>query len=330
MSRAVERRARDLDLFYFPTIYTFFPVSRKTKVVVTGHDTTAERFPRLIFPNRRAQLFWSVKAHWAYRRADLITAGSESAKRDLLKSFGLPDGAVKVIADGVAPAFRKVEDPADSREVLSRYGLESGDRFFLYVGGISPHKNLGTLVDAFASLVRKRVGADLKLLLVGDYENDVFYSSYHAVREQVDQLGINGRVLFTGFVPDAVLPHLYRAAHLSVLPSFAEGFGLPALESMACGVPVVASTAGALPEVVGDTGLLFDPHSSVDLEQCLARLLDDEDLRIELGRKALERARTFSWQRTAQQMLAAFEGVRGADGLQRHRYATPDVGHDTH
>jgi len=309
MSRAVQRHARHLDVFYFPTIYTFFPVTRALKLVVTGHDTTAEQFPQLIFPNRRAQLFWNVKAQWAYRRADAITAVSGSAKQDLVKRFGLGDDRVKVIPDGVTPDFCVTSDPSGTRDVLRHFGVSGEERFLLYVGGISPHKNIGTLVTAFASLVCKRPEKPLKLLLVGDFQHDVFFSDYQSIRQQVDRLGLNDRVCFTGFVPDRALPHFYNAAVATVMPSLAEGFGLPALESMACGVPVVASCVGALPEVVGDTGLLFDPRLPEDLERCLVRLLDDEALRNRLASRALERARTYSWPRSAHAMRDLFEAV---------------------
>jgi glycosyltransferase involved in cell wall biosynthesis len=309
MTRAVRQHGRKLDLFYFPAEYTFFPLSTQAKVVLTCHDTTAERFPSLIFPNKRAQLFWRLKVRWALWRADLVTTVSEAAKRDLMSQYGLSDEMVEVVPDGVDPVFRPLADREETGRVLSAHGIASTQRFILYVGGISPHKNLATLLDAYASLVREGKDQNVKLVLIGDFEKDVFYSSYAAVRDRVEALSLRGKVVFTGFVSDADLPHFYNAAELLVLPSFAEGFGLPALEAMACGTPVAVSTAGALPEVVGDAGLLFDPYSANEIRQRLQELIQNEELRRELGRRGLRRARDFSWECSARRALDTFNGL---------------------
>ena len=309
MGQAVRRHGQELDLFYFPADYTFFPLSTPAKVVVTCHDTTADRFPKLIFPNRRAQLFWKLKVRWALSRSDLVTTVSEAAKRDLMSQFNLSDQMVKVVPDGVDPVFRPLADKAETGRRLAAYGLTSDQRFILYVGGISPHKNLATLLDAYASLVNDGKDQDVKLVLIGDFEKDVFFSSYPAVRDRVEALSLSGKVFFTGFVSDADLPHFYNAAELLVLPSFAEGFGLPALEAMACGTPVAVSNAGALPEVVGDAGLLFDPYSAEEIRQCLQRLIENEDLCGDLRRRGLQRAKKFSWECSARKALDTFTGL---------------------
>ncbi|MGH9967699.1 MAG: glycosyltransferase family 4 protein [Pyrinomonadaceae bacterium] len=309
MVRAVRQHGRELDLFYFPADYTFFPLSTQARVVLTCHDTTAERFPSLIFPNQRARLFWILKVRWALWRADLVVTVSESAKQDLMNRFGLSDDMVKVVPDGVDPVFRPLADRVETNRKLAAYGLTSDQRFILYVGGISPHKNLATLVDAYASLVKESKDQGVKLVLIGDFERDVFYSSYPAVRDRVEALSLSGRVLLTGFVSDADLLHFYNAAELLVLPSFAEGFGLPALEAMACGTPVAVSNAGALPEVVGDAGLLFDPYSAQEIRQRLQQLIENEELCGELGRRGLERAQKFSWECSARRALDTFSGL---------------------
>ncbi|MBA2524650.1 MAG: glycosyltransferase family 4 protein [Pyrinomonadaceae bacterium] len=309
MARAVRQHGRELELFYFPADYTFFPLSTKAKVVLTCHDTTAERFPSLIFPNKRAQLFWKLKVRWALRRADLVATVSEAAKQDLMDQFGLSDAMVKVVPDGVDPAFRPLADLKATDRVLSAHGLTSDQRFILYVGGISPHKNLATLLDAYASLVKDSKDQNVKLVLIGDFEKDVFFSSYPAVRDRVEALSLSGKVVFTGFVSDTDLPHFYNAGEVLVLPSFAEGFGLPALEAMACGTPVAVSNAGALPEVVGDAGLFFDPYSAREIRQRLQELIENEELRRELGQRGLRRARNFSWECSARRALDTFNGL---------------------
>lgn len=309
MARAVRQHGRELDLFYFPADYTFFPLWTQAKVVLTCHDTTAERFPSLIFPNKRAQLFWKLKVRWALKQADLVATVSEAAKRDLMSQFRLSDTMVKVVPDGVDPVFRPLSDLGATNRVLSAHGLTSDQRFILYVGGISPHKNLATLLDAYASLVKDGKDQNVKLVLIGDFEKDVFFSNYPAVRDRVEALSLSGKVVFTGFVSDADLPHFYNAAEVLVLPSFSEGFGLPALEAMACGTPVAVSNAGALPEVVSDAGLFFDPYSAKEIRQCLQELIENEELRRELGQRGLKRARNFSWECSARRALDTFNGL---------------------
>ncbi len=309
MRRAVHKYGQDLDLFYFPSVYTFFPLRCRAKVIVTIHDTTAERYPRLVFPNWRSRLLWRLKVRWAVRQASLVITVSEASRRSVMREFKVKERVMRVVPDAVGPPFRPIEDRSQTRQVLAEYGVDADEGFILYVGGISPHKNLGALVVAYASLVREMGDQALKLVLVGDFQRDVFFSSYTALREKIAELGVSEKVIFTGFASDRALPHFYNAARALVLPSFDEGFGLPAVEAMACGTPVVASHAGALPEVVGEAGLFFSPHDPEELKERLHRLLKDEGLRKELGKKGLCRAREFSWERSARTALAAFEGL---------------------
>ncbi len=313
MSRAVSAGSRDLDLFYFPTVYTFFPVSRHLKPLVTIHDTIAERHPALIFPHWHNRLFWTIKVAWAVRQAGLVLTVSRTAKSAVMEQFGLPDNRVRVVSDAVSPEFRRAEDGPEMRRILATHGIEPGQRFLLYVGGISPHKSIETLIDAFCTLAQEEAHRDLRLVLVGDYKRDVFYSSYDALQQRIRaSLGNGGsteKVTFTGFVPDADLRYWYSAAQALVLPSVDEGFGLPALEAMACGTPVVASRAGALPEVVGDAGLLFAPQDAAALTTELRTLLGDDSLRRVLATRGLERAEHFSWRVSARAAIDAFEEV---------------------
>lgn len=309
MQRAVYNRRRGLDLFYFPAEYTFFPLRGRPKTIVTFHDTTAERYPEFIFPNWRGRLLWTLKVRWALRQADLIITVSESARKDIIQTFGLSEERVSVVADAPNPAFHPVSDEAQTRRIVAKYGIRNTDRIILYVGGLSPHKNLETLIEAYARLIRERSMRNVKLVLTGDVQGDVFYSCYPALRKEVETLGLGEAVVFTGFVPDADLLYFYNAAQVLVMPSFNEGFGLPAVEAMACGTPVVASCAGALPEVVGECGLLFDPRAPEELTNHLQELLENTSLRNTLGRKGLSRAQQYSWDQSARAALAIFEKV---------------------
>ena len=310
----MNRYGSDLDVFYFPSVYTYFPVKTRAQVVVTIHDTTAERYPKLIFPNRQSRLFWKLKVQMAVRRADLIATVSEASKIEIVREFGVAAEKVRVVPDAVGPEFYCLNQDDGTSEVLAKYGVpefgtNAGLPFILYVGGISPHKNLITLVQAHAALHQSAGGVKTNLVPLGDNQKDVFYSSYSDLCREIDHLGTQDWVVFTGFVDDADLVHFYNGASTLVMPSFDEGFGLPALEAMACGTPVIASRAGALPEVVGNVGKLFDPHAPEELKNCISDVIGDAKLHQQMSRQGLQRAREFSWARSAEAALAVFEEV---------------------
>lgn len=312
MTRAVREWAPQFDLFYFPTVYTYFPVPRRLKPVVTVHDTIAERNPALVFQHWHNKVFWNLKVGLAVRQASLIATVSNTAKQAIQEHFRLDESRIRVVPDAVNPEFHPSSDSPERQRLLAARGIAPAERFILYVGGISPHKNIETLVDAYFRLAHGEDARDVKLVLIGDYERDAFLSSYQALRERISRRGGNGHnVIFTGFVPDAELRHWYSAAQAMVMPSLDEGFGLPALEAMACGAPVVASRGGALPEVVGDAGLLFDPRDTAALEGLLKSVLSDPALRQALSEKGLRRAGLFNWRASAAAAIAVFEEAAG-------------------
>ena len=302
MGRAVARSG--IDLIYFPATYSFFPVWNVKRVVVTMHDTLALAHPELVFPSWQGRVAWSLKEHAAARWSDLILTVSESARRDLLAWFRLPEAKVRVVTEGPDPVFGPREDGPESRAALARHGIAPGSRFVLYVGGLSPHKNLPRLIEAFA----REAGDDVALVLVGDL-GDVFHTHVPALRATVARCGLEGRAIFTGFVPDAELVHLYNRAYLLAQPSLMEGFGLPPVEAMACGTPVLSSRAGSLPEVIGDAGAFFDPTDVAEIARVLRRLLDDPSERDRLARRALRRAARYTWAESARGILAGFEAL---------------------
>ena len=214
-----------------------------------------------------------------------------------------------MISEAAQPIFRVTEPGANRTEVLKRYGLRSDEKFLLYVGGISPHKNLSILIDAFHK-IRSTV-TDVKLVLVGDYKDDPFLSAYPALRAQVSKLGLDESVIFTGFVPDIDLVEMYNAATLLVLPSLDEGFGLPAVEGMACGTPVASSNRGSLPEVLGDAGEFFDPVNIGEISSVVGSLLADCGKREQLRQRGLKRSQLFRWERSATETLSIFNELGG-------------------
>ncbi|WP_165073922.1 glycosyltransferase family 4 protein [Paludisphaera rhizosphaerae] len=300
MGRAVSRAK--LDLMYFPATYSFYPVWGVPRVVVTMHDTLTMEHPELVFPNRRGRLAWQLKEFVAIRSADRIATVSETSKRFLMNRLPLPEDRFRVVSEAADPIFRPIDDPSTTAAALERYGIPRQGRFLLYVGGLSPHKNLVRLVEAFAVAAPD----DVSLVLTGDFK-DVFHTHVPEIRRAIAAAGVERRVILTGYVPDEDLAALYSRAYALVFPSLLEGFGLPAVEAMACGAPVVASRAGSLPEVVGDAGLFFAPLSVADISRALRTILDDPALRDGLAVAALRRASTFDWDRSAVDLLACIE-----------------------
>jgi glycosyltransferase involved in cell wall biosynthesis len=301
-----------LDLVFFPASYSFFPVWNVKRVVVTMHDTLALEHPQLVFPTWQGRVAWKLKEYAALAQASQIVTVSETARRDLVSWLGLSPDRVRVVSEGPSPVFCPRAPGPESDACLNRYHITPGTRYLLYVGGLSPHKNLPRLIEAFA----QAAPADVALLLVGDL-GDRFHTHVPVLRAAVERLGLGQRVRFAGFVPDEDLAHLYRRAYALVQPSLMEGFGLPTVEAMACGTPVISSTAGSLPEVVGEAGVFFTPTNVAQMAQALRTVLADGALRGRLAGLALERAKRYSWSASARAALACFEELAPARARRR-------------
>lgn len=256
-------------------------------------------------------IYWKIKQYLAIRQAHLILTVSEYSKQQIIRYCKVPECRLRVISEAPGTAFRVLPSNRNMESVLRGYNLGPDKSFLLYVGGISPHKNLKALIEAFHQLTTDPMFSGLKLLLVGDYKTDSFYSDYPALKSRIEELHLGKKVIFTGFVEDKELAYLYNSALLLVLPSLEEGFGLPAMEAMACGTPVVASDRGSLPEVLGETGRFFDPYSSVDMLNAIRSVLMNNSIREEMGRLGLVRAKQFVWDRAARDMLSIFEEMAG-------------------
>ncbi len=307
MSREVLRHKTDV--FFFPASYSYFPIFNRTKIIVTLHDVIAEHHPELIFPNAKSKFFWKLKQTAAIRQASLIATVSEYSKQQIVEYFKLPESRLRVISEAARPIFKVMPSNGATNDLLTRYNLKAGEKFLLYVGGISPHKNLSKLIEAFAGIAK--IQPELKLVLVGDYTDDPFFSAYPALKKQVAGLGLENRIVFTGFIPDEELVYLYNAATLLVFPSLEEGFGLPAIEAMACGTPVAASNCGSLPEVLGTVGLFFDPHDSNNMAEVIQQILANDILRGKMKKNGLIRAQQFLWKKAARDTLKIFAEVTG-------------------
>ena len=279
-------RAR-VDLFHAPH-YVVSPLTTQP-YVVTIHDCIHLRFPQYL-PNRGAVHYARVMMTMAARRSRRILTVSQASKDDILHYLGVPAGKVEVIYNALDERLAIVPTPEEVDRVRQRFLLTSP--FILYAGNIKPHKNLDRLIEAF-SIMRRSGIEHVKLLIIGDE-----ISKYPNLRRLVHRHQLHQYVRFLGFVPDATLAVLYRLAAVFVFPSLYEGFGLPPLEAMACGTPVVTSNVSSLPEVVGDAALLIDPMDSAAIAQAMARVLNQPGLRAELVQRGFERVRQFSWERS--------------------------------
>lgn len=300
-----------LDVFFFPSVYTFFPLLRPIRAVVAIHDVIAEHYPEMVLGRRRFALFWRIKVAIAIRQADLILTVSDHARQGLIEHFRLARERVRVVHEAPDPIFRPLASPRDPADLLPACSLPRGSRYLLYVGGFSPHKNLDSLIEAYRRVVADGAFGDLRLLLVGDHAGDGFSSAYGDLRRMVARYGLEGRVCFPGFLPDEILVDLYNRAELLVLPSLEEGFGLPAFEAAACGTPVVASEVGPVAPLLGPAVWTFPPHDVDALADGLRRLLQDPARRRAMGEEGHRRAAAFTWERAAAEVHAIFEELGG-------------------
>lgn len=304
MSRALTHARFDVVLF--PTRYTFVPLLGSTPAVLTIHDTTDVQQPHLLFPHWRSRLLWKLKSRLAISRAKRIVTVSNDARRQIAAAFDLREDSITVVSEGPDAGFGPRSGDAAVEQVRARYRLPAGVHLILYVGGISPHKNLQALLRA-AARVRGQEREGWHVVLVGDYKGDSFLGCYNELVALVRLLGLDQRVTFTGFVPDEDLVLLYNAAAMLVLPSKGEGFGLPVVEAMACGLPVAVSDRNSLPEVLGGAGLLFDPDSDEAIAAGILRLLREPPLRADLRARGLARAQAYSWDAGADTMVRVLE-----------------------
>jgi len=308
MSRAMSDSRYDLLLF--PTVYSYVPVFSSAKKIVMIHDVIAETYPQLTLPGFTSRLFWRSKVAIGRWQADAIVTVSDYSRQGILKHFKTSPDRVFVVGEASDPVFRVLPDPRPTAR-LRELGLQGSDRMVVYVGGFSPHKNLGALIQAFADIVAHPAFSDVRLVMVGEYEKEVFHTCYTALKNQTAELGIASRVIFTGYLPDEELVVLLNLATVLVLPSLIEGFGLPAVEAAACGCPVIATTASPLPSLLSDGGIFINPADQEELNAALNRILESEDLRQKMRRAGLAAAAALTWDAAARQMMSLMRRVVG-------------------
>ncbi|HEY7063234.1 MAG TPA: glycosyltransferase family 1 protein [Chloroflexota bacterium] len=295
----VEWATGPIDLFHAPDFV--LPPVRRARRVLTVHDLAFLLYPECADARLREYLMGVVPR--SVRAADFVVTDSANTQNDVICLLGADPGRTAVVPGGVEPRFQ----PASPEGVADlRYRMGLVEPFILSIGMIEPRKNWQGLIRAY-SILRARHSLPHRLVLAGPrgWLSD-------AIFEERDRSPFRNDVIFPGFVADADLPTLYTAADVFAFPSFYEGFGLPPLEAMACGTPVVISDAASLPEVVGDAGLTIAADDTDALAAALERALIDEQLRAELRTAGLARAATFTWPAAAKALLAVYRQVAAA------------------
>ena len=295
------------------------PLFCPVPIVVSVHDVSFLEHPEYFRRERALQL--QVTVARTVRRAAKIITVSDFSRRSILKAYGeLEEDKVVVVWNAAAPEFRPISRESAAAQVRDRFSV--GGPFLLGGGDLLPRKNQIGLIRAFACLMRAYPQFQHKLVLAGQ---ETWFA--HHVREAARESGFADRIRFLGFVSDAELLHLYNACDVFVFPSYYEGFGLPALEAMACGRAVVCSSTSALPEVVDGAALLFDPYSVDEMVRAIADLLLDSELRARMERLGLQRAAHFSWQKAAQQTMDIYYEVANLSRRASRSAELPSVAH---
>lgn len=286
---------------YFEPYFLTLPFGRKNNMVVTVHDLTPLAFPKNFPGGIKGSIKWKLQKN-LLRRASGIIADSVSSKKDINKYAGIPNNKIHVVYLAAAEHFRVLEDEKVSQRIKEKYKLPQ--KFALYVGDATWNKNLLRIIEASEM-------ANVPLVMVGkalSQENFDRANPWNKDLSKVRELTkLNKNVHLTGFVPDEDLVFLYNAAEVFVMPSIYEGFGLPVLEAMSCGCPVVASREGSLPEVAGDAALYVDAYSSGSITEGIEKVLLNKNLSGKLRKKGLEQAKKFSWKKTASDTIKVYE-----------------------
>jgi len=302
LALAAEVAPYRLDLLHSPDFIP--PQTGCRRSVITVHDLTFLLYPQFLTPGSRR--YYNDQIAWAVRRATAISADSAATQADLIRLLQVPPEKITVIHLGLDPEFAPASagDAAADAARLAELGLSPG--YLLFVGTFEPRKNVAGLLQAYACLRQQRPDSP-PLVLVGR-SGWLFEETLRRIQD----LKLETAVRRLEDAPDTHLPALYRGAAALVLPSHYEGFGFPVLEAMGCGTPAVIADRASLPEIAGDAALQVDPDDHEALAAAIGRVLDDSSLRAELVRRGLDRARAFTWERTARQTLDLYERVLAA------------------
>jgi len=305
MSRALS--SGEFDAVLFPTIYSYVPVFSRARKLGMVDDIIAETFPKLTTPRLASRIFWNTKVALGRMQADALITVSDYSRAGILKRFRMAPERVFVVGEAADPVFRKLDHAVPGPKLRS-LGVDGTRRMAVYVGGFSPHKNLDALVAAFGRIAEREDFADVLLVMVGETSGDAFHTYFGTIAGQVEALGLQDRVIFTGFLDDPNLVVLLNLASVLVLPSLMEGFGLPAVEAAACGCPVIATKASPLQGLLGDASIHINPVQA-EISRALEQVLSSAELRARMSERGLDAARRLTWDEAARQMMGVIGEV---------------------
>ena len=294
---AAELWPHRLDVFHSPDFIP--PAFGAKRRIITVHDLNFHYYPQ--FLTVESKRYYADQIQWAVRVADHISADSEATRQDLIDILHVPEPKVTTIHLAANPLYEQTYSETAVAATLQQHNLPHG--FILFVGTLEPRKNLPMLLRAYA-LMRRETAVDVPLILIGS--KGWLYDEIFAT---IEELGLRDHVRHLPHIFDEQLAHLYTAAGVLVTPSYYEGFGLPALEAMHCGCPVIVSNRGSLPEVAGEAGLLLDPDDMTAWAESMAQVLSSADLRARMVKNGRVQAQKFSWQKTAAATLKLYQGV---------------------
>lgn len=294
------------DVIFSPTHY--IPRFIKVKRVPVIFDLAFIHFPEMFKKDDLYKLTNWTKTS-VLESAHIITI-SESSKKDILETYKVPSAKVTVAYPGYNDQiFKVIKDPAKQEKILEKYQIKG--EYIIYIGTVQPRKNLLRLIRSMKKITHPSSGSeDLKLVIAGKIKGKGKQGWMNEeILEEPKKLGIEDKIIFTDYIPPEELPYLITGSKAFILPSLWEGFGIPILEAMACGVPVITSNVSSLPEVAGDAGLLINPKSETQIEQAIRLLVTDKKLHDKLSKKALEQSKKFSWQKMAKEVIKVLEFV---------------------
>lgn len=296
-------KRKKADLFHAPSFV--IPLKLPCRSVITLHDLTHMVFPKEF--RGIVQFYYQFIVKPAIKKAEVVITDSENSKKDIITLLNIPRKKVRVTYLAVDTKMKPVEKSVDIlRKIKTKYNINK--KFILYHGNKKAHKNVLRLIEAFHKLcVERRL--DYLLVITGKREIKSRETDFSQIEREVKRFGLDNKVIYTGYISEEDLPLLYNASDLFVYPSLYEGFGLPVLEAMACGIPVVTSNTSSLPEIVGDAGMLVNPYDVNAITGAIYKALTNSELRDQMSKKGLARAKRFSWEKCARETLKLYEGV---------------------
>lgn len=290
---------KNLQLYHVPQNGIGLPHHKKCPFVITLHDVIPLKMPETV-SDQYLKIF-NTEMPNIISLCDGIITVSEYSKEDIIKTFNFPREKVFVTYLASEDIYKPINKKISKTIIKNHYGIS--DDFILYIGGFSPRKNILGLINAF-SILKRKLDNNLKLVIAGNKG-----ISYNIYKKRVEELNLQSSILFPGFISMEYIPYLYNASKLFVYPSFYEGFGLPPLEAMSCGIPVIASNATSIPEIVQDSALLIDPNNIDELSYKMYNVLMDKNLQETLIAKGFKRVKKLSWNKTAAQTLDAYNKI---------------------